>query len=192
MSAFNTVSDNNLAELLRQGDINAFTAIYNRYWKKIYGVASNCLSVGGEAEEIVQNIFLNLWGRRDTFRLVTGFDNYFAVAVKFEILDIIRKHAYCTAYKEELGISFSEIDESPLRDLDLVEFQEKFQSAINSLPEKCQLVFRLKHKEGYSQEKIAEELSISEKTVEAYLSRTRKTFHNTFGPVLEAVIWINF
>lgn len=186
-----TVSDADLADLLRQGDVDAFNTIYSRYWKKLYVVASKRLHNEEEAEEIVQNIFLNLWRKRAHFRLITGFDNYFSVAVKFEVLDVMRKHAHASAYKKDLGISFSESDESTLKELDLIDLQQKLALTLSLLPEKCQLVFRLKHEKGYSQKKIAEELNISEKTVEAHLSKARKTFRNTFGSFLGTILWIN-
>ncbi|PTS97327.1 RNA polymerase sigma-70 factor, partial [Pedobacter sp. HMWF019] len=73
-----------------------------------------------------------------------------------------------------------------------MELQQKLQLTIQSLPEKCQLVFKLKHENGYSQKEIAKELQISEKTVEAHLSKARKTLKQSFGKLFSVVMFIYF
>jgi len=190
--AYISLTDHELTALFKAGDHRAFTAIYQRYWKRIYVIAIKRLGDEQDAEEVIQDIFLNLWRKRETFELTTGFQNYFAVAVKFEILDIIRKRASVAAYDKMLSISYSEADESMLKELDFLELQERLQLTIRALPDKCQLVFRLKHEQGYSQKQIADELDISEKTVEAHLSKARKTLRGTFGSLLGAILFIYF
>lgn len=190
MIPYLTLSDQELVSLLRDGDHNAFTEIYKRYWKKIYTVASKRLGDDDEAEEIVQDIFLNLWRKHASFYLTTSFNNYFAVATKFEILDVMRKRATTFAYDKELVVTFSEADLSTLRQLDMHELQQKLQLTIKDLPQKCQLVFRLKHEQGYSQKQIAEKLNISEKTVEAHLAKARKTMRGAFGGLFTAILFI--
>jgi RNA polymerase sigma-70 factor (family 1) len=192
MAVYSNLSEQELSTLLKEGDQYAYTEVYNRYWRKMFVVAHKRLGDQQDAEEIVQDIFVNLWRKRETFVLTTSFQNYFAVAVKFEILDVMRKRAHAAAYEKELGLSYTEEDISTLRELDLYELQERLQLTINLLPEKCQLVFRLKHDKGYSQKHIAEELDISEKTVEAHLSKARKTLKNKFGNLLGTVLFIHF
>jgi RNA polymerase sigma-70 factor (family 1) len=192
MSPYHTYSDNELAGLFKTGDAAAYTAIYKRYWQRIYVIALKRLGDEQDAEEIVQDIFLNFWRKRFTFTLTTGFQNYFAIAVKFEIMDLMRKRAHALAYDKESGLDFSEADESMLRQLDLLDLQKQLQLSINDLPEKCRLVFRLKYEQGYSQKQISEELDISEKTVEAHLSKGRKTLRTTFGNLLNSMLFIYF
>lgn len=186
--SISALSEQELAAYLRNGNTTAFTVVYERYWKQLYVMASQRLGDEDEAEEVVQEIFLNLWRRRHTFSLTSSFGNYLAVAVKFEILDAMRKRAYVLKYNQELGNSFSEADETMLRQMDMAELQQKLRLTIQALPEKCQLVFRLKHEQGYTQKKIAEKLDISEKTVEAHLAKARKILRSEFGCLLGAAI----
>jgi RNA polymerase sigma-70 factor (family 1) len=188
--ALNNLPDLELALHLKEGNSSAFTVIYERYWKQLFVIASKRLGDEDEAEEIVQEIFLNLWRRRETFNLTTGFANYLAIAVKFEILDAMRKRAHVSKYNQELGRSFAEADESMLRQMDMSELQQKLQLSIKILPEKCQLVFKLKYEQGYSQKQIADELDISEKTVEAHLSKARKMLRNRLGCLLMIILAI--
>lgn len=84
--------------------------------------------------------------------------------------------------------SFSEIDNSTINDIDLKEFQHQLQQSILELPDKCGQVFRLKFEKDYTQQQIAEELQISEKTVEAHLSKARKLLKSKFGRLLNLLI----
>lgn len=192
MIAYTEYTDQELSSLLKQGDHIAFTEIYNRYWRKIFVVAHKRLGDQDEAEGIVQELFLNLWRKRETFQLKTGFPNYFAVALKFEILDVMRKWANATKYENELSFTYTEADETMLRAADLEELKQKIQLTISVLPEKCQLVFRLKYEQGYSQKQIAEEMDISEKTVEAHLVKARKMLRGKTGILLDLILFLVF
>ncbi len=192
MAAYSEYTDQELNSLLKQGDHAAFTEIYHRYWRKIFVVAHKRLGDQEEAEEIVQNLFLNLWRKRESFQLTTGFQNYFAVALKFEILDVMRKWANVHKYENELSLTYTEADESMLRSVDLQELTQKIQLTISTLPEKCQLVFRLKYEQGYTQKQIAAEMDISEKTVEAHLAKAKKKLKGNFGGLLEVILFLCF
>lgn len=192
MTDYSALTDLDLSHLLKQDDGAAFTEIYARYWKKIFVIAHKRLGDQHDAEEIVQDIFLNFWRKRETFVLTTGLPNYFAIAVKFEILDMMRKRASTLKYEEELSFSYTEADESMLRAMGLQELQSKLQLAVQALPEKCQLVFKLKYELGYSQKQIAGEMNISEKTVEAHLAKAKKTLKGKFGGLLGIIVFLCF
>ncbi|TZF82226.1 RNA polymerase sigma-70 factor [Pedobacter sp. BS3] len=176
-----TSDDDVLIDRLNTDEINAFREIYDRYWDKLYVVARNRINDREEAEEIVQDIFCNFWRRRKSLVLTKGLNNYFSIAVKYEVINRLARQARANTYLKQAAKELSEVDESTLMQLDLNELQNQLQSTINTLPEKCQLVFRLQHEQGYSQRRIAEELDISEKTVEAHLSKARKVLRNSFS-----------
>lgn len=183
--SYDILSDHELAGLITTDDEAAFNEIYKRYWQRLYISARHRISDSYEAEEIVQDIFCNLWKKRNGFELTKGFQYYFSVAVKFEVINrLARKSRENRVKKEVLDLS-SVIDESTSDQLDFNELQSQLALTIKVLPEKCLLVFKLKHEEGYSQKQIAEELNIAEKTVEAHLSKARKTIRIRFGYLAE-------
>jgi len=181
MAPYDKLNDFEVAELLRADSEAAFKLIYNRYWDKLYVIACKRMGERLEAEEVVQDIFCNLWRKRRSLTLSKGFDNYLAVAVKFEVINRLAKHARASAYEKELAGALSEVDESMLQQLDYNELQRKFKDTVNGLSEKCRIVFNLQHELGYSHQQIADELDISTKTVEAHLSKARRTLRDTFG-----------
>lgn len=185
-------SEDELAGLLRTGSEAAFSEIYSRYWDKLYIVARKRLDNEFEGEEIVQEIFCNLWRRRATFQLNKGFNNYFSVAVKFEVINRLQKRERTQALEKNLSQELTELDETTVEQMDFNELKQQLELTIRRLPEKCQLVFRLKHEEGFSQKQIASHLDLSEKTVEAHLSKARKTIKDQFGVLSSFLFFIYF
>lgn len=181
-------NEKELLEKLRNGDEHAFAKIYQHFWKPLFVMAIKRLGDEQDAEEIVQNIFLNLWRRRQHLRDDTQFDHYFAVATKFEVISLMRKKANALLYKQQAGVGYNEADLSTLRLLDMHELQEKLQLSVKKLPEKCQLVFRMKHEDGLSQKDIAHHLNISEKTVEAHLHKARGVLRKDLGELLPLLL----
>ncbi|WP_316821085.1 RNA polymerase sigma-70 factor [Pedobacter gandavensis] len=174
-------SEEELAGLLKKNSEAAFSEIYRRYWDKLYVVSRKRLDDATEAEEIVQDVFCNLWRKRANFELRKGFNNYFSVAVKFEVINRLQKRTRTQSFEKNWSQELTEIDLSTQDQLSFNELKQLLELTIKSLPEKCQLVFRLKHDDGYSQKQISEHLEISEKTVEAHLSKARKTIKDKLG-----------
>lgn len=184
MSAHSSLSDFELVQLLKTEGEVAFRVLYERYWDKIYVIARHRLEDSREAEEVVQDIFLRLWRRRSHLILTHSFDNYFAVAAKYEVFNRLARRARATAFEKFIANDLAGIDESTLHEIDYNELNRYFQLTVNALPEKCRIVFRLQHDQGYTQQEIAEELNISTKTVEAHLAKARKTLRDNFGHLL--------
>ena len=177
------LSDQALVEALNHGSEDAYREIYDRYWRSLYLVAKNRLSSQHEAEELVQNVFLNLWNRRENFSLQRSLNSYFSVAIKYEIINFIARKHKERNYKASLSI------EKPMGDLsteDQIRYNEvrrRITETIVLLPERSQLVFHLRFEQGFSQKDIARQLNVSEKTVEAHISKLRKHIRAGLDPL---------
>ena len=86
MYNYDILDDKELIVLLQKNDRNAFTEIYNRYWKKLFSVAANKIKDLPEAEEIVQDIFVSIWNRRDNLTVIDTLSSYLAVSVKYRVI----------------------------------------------------------------------------------------------------------
>jgi len=187
MTPYIKFTDNELATLLSTGDEIAFKVIYQKYWDKLIAIAGKRLEDIIEAEEIVQDIFLNLWRRKANFELKQTFDHYFAVAVKFEIINRLAKRARERERNKLFSQGLVEGFE-PMMPLDLRILQKQLEETISSLPPKCQLVFRMSRESGLNNKKIAEQLNISEKAVEKHITQALKKLKSRFGILLPIVI----
>ena len=159
---------------MKLNDEEAFVEVYNEHWNRIYRIAKNRLGCPYEAEEVVQEIFLGLWKNRESFVLTKGFENYFSIAVKNQIINRLAKKARMRGLEQEIVKNGSELDESSYNNIHLYDLQQQIKFSLKSLSERCWTIFNLKYHQGYSQRHIAEKLAISEKTVEANLTKARK------------------
>ncbi len=185
-------NDHELVALMKAGEDEAFTAIYNRYWKKLLVVAAN--KTGGdiaEAEEIVQDLFVALWNRRDRLELTSSLDNYLAVAVKYRVIKTLARRDHQRRYAAHRQHTQGILDNATQEWLEFEELRRRLEVMVAALPEKCRLVYHLSREQGYSQKRIAEEVGISEKTVEAHLGKALKTLRNGLDILLVAV-WLQF
>ena len=87
MSIYHTYNEEQLIEFLRSGDHAAFTEIYNRYWEKLANAAYQRLHSREDAEEVVQEVFVNLYSRRKELSPKSTIEAYLKTALKFKVID---------------------------------------------------------------------------------------------------------
>ncbi|WP_426328740.1 RNA polymerase sigma-70 factor [Pedobacter sp. R-06] len=190
MTTYTTQTDMELAALLQTGDEGAFKVIYQRYWERLLVFAGKRLGDTDEAEEAVQEIFLNLWKRREQFKLKVGFENYFAVAVKFEVINRLAKRSREQLRNTAFAQENPKYAEPVQVAFDLETLQRQLENTISSLPPKCQLIFRMSRETDFTNKKIAENLNISEKAVEKHITHALKILKSRFGPLFVCVLLI--
>ena len=172
---------------LQNGDDAAFTALYNRYWKSMFYTAAQKLQSLPEAEEVVQDIFMELWRRRSELEIKTSFSAYLAGCVKYKIITALAKRNRQVHLGNHADFASDLPDHATEQALRLGELQEQLHREVEKLPEKCRLVFRLSREVGFSQKQIATELGIAEKTVEAHLSRAMRSLRTGLGQLLGSI-----
>ncbi|WP_256005676.1 RNA polymerase sigma-70 factor [Pedobacter deserti] len=184
MSARRAYTDLELVALLKQGDASAMTELYERYWDKLLAVALNRLEHLEEAEECVQDVFLKLWKLRDKLELKYTLATYLAAAVRYRVYDLLagqyykQKHATGELTEAESGLSDELSADAQLLEKELL---EQIEASVRQLPEKCRIVYRMSREQGLTNKQIAEELNISEKAVEAHMSRAFKGIRNNLA-----------
>ncbi|PVD50674.1 RNA polymerase sigma-70 factor [Terrimonas sp.] len=181
MPDYPNYTDPDLVKLLNGGDEKAFTEIYNRYWDKLFTTAVNRLGEVQEAREIVQNIFFKLWKRRTKVEIAQTLSVYLAAAVKYEVLNLLAAKNRHRIYQNHIQHVQSDISDETLQQLSFSELRKELESIVKDLPEKCRLVYKLSREAGYTNNEIARVMHISEKTVEAHLSKALRRLRNSLG-----------
>jgi len=172
-----THTNSDMLERLKAGSEQAFQHIYKCYWEKVFITACQKLRNPHEAEEIAQEIFLDLWKRRESLDIAISLNAYLAAAVKYKVIDKLAERNRQLRIQRE--IQSTESDNSTLAWLSFEDLQEQLMSAVALLPEKCRMVFTLSRHEGLTHKQIAEQLGIAEKTVESHLSRALRSLRSS-------------
>ena len=182
------MNENELLDRLHNSDAAAFTEIYNLYWNKLFFSAAQKLQNLSEAEEVVQEIFLDVWKRRSELKISTGLSNYLSVCVKYKVINILAKRYQELRYQQHASAIQNTSDQSLENSLRFEELKQRLFKETSRLPEKCRMVFQLSRDKGYSQKQIAKELSISEKTVESHLYKALRTLRISLGQFITVLI----
>lgn len=180
-------TDEQLLQLMTSDNREAFTELYNRYWDKTFAVAYHRLDDAQEAEEVVQEVFLSIWQRRASLKLTHTMATYLSVAVKYKVISYLDRQYRKQQHLDELTFTSSETEDSTIQWLEEKELRERLDHSISQLPEKCRIVFLLSRDENKTYAEIAAELGISQKTVEAHMSKALSTLRQSLGislPVL--------
>lgn len=189
MKIYSAYHDTELTTLLTKGDELAFAEIYNRYWDKLFAVAFHRCGDQLDAEEIVQDIFFSLWHRRAKLDLKHSIYTYLSVAVKYQVINKLAKQHRKILHLESLGSGEGVEDTTELWFTEK-ELKQQIENSIRGLPEKCRIVFLMSREEGKSARQIAEELNISQKTVEAHMARALKDLRNSLGVALPVLLYL--
>lgn len=165
-------TDFELLASLQKGDRPAFRQIFDRYYKYLVVTIYNLSSDDQMAHDITQDVFLEIWNRRDKLN-VSNLKSYLRRAAINKMLNRIKKNRSDYFEPSELPEQKSDISE-PLEVAKFNNLQEAINKAMDTLPERCRMVFKLRRIENYSLKEIAAELNISTKTVENQLTKAMK------------------
>lgn len=168
----NRKTDHESFQRIKNGDRKAFEAIFRAYYPFLCNYATQLLKDPAAAEEIVQELFVNLWEKREGVNIDSSVSSYLYRAVKNRCLNSMRHSKIKDDY---IHIVQSEHDNLVEENDSQAELFEKIEESIASLPEKRREIFRLSRQEGLKYREIATRLNISVKTVETQMGLAIKT-----------------
>ena len=160
-----------IIQQFKDGNAAAFDNIYNTYSSKLFSFANALLKDPDEATDIVQDVFITLWEKRDQVDIEQNFDNYIFTIVYNGVRKFFRKRSL--KYKLEDYLLGNSPDAIEGADGDLIynELLELANKSLEKLPPKRKEVYLLKKQEGLSVKEIAKKLDISPRTVESHLAK---------------------
>ncbi|MFB9840753.1 sigma-70 family RNA polymerase sigma factor [Mucilaginibacter ginsenosidivorans] len=171
MLNYSLYTDHELTSLLKEDDHTAFTEIYKRYWKKMLLIAWNHSNDNTASKDIVHEVFISLWERRHVVE-VTNLPAFLATSVKFSIYKYYQRENRRSELAR-LNYEFNELTNDEAK-LDALFLREYIDGIVEEMPERCRLVFRYSREMGLKNHEIATRISITEKAVEANLTRALK------------------
>lgn len=178
-------SERALFARLAAGDEAAFDTLFRATYAPLVRVATWLVHDAGVAEELVQELWLEVWRRRDTLALDEEPRRYLLRAVRNRALNhlrherVVARTAGLVAHDEAMPATApAEVD---ARDLDAA-----ITAAVAALPPRCRAVFEMSRRDGLSHAEIAEALDIAPKTVENQMSKALRLLRVALAPWLPA------
>lgn len=158
-------------ELLRrlsEGDQKALTTIYHQFWQPLFVAAYNIIKDKKACEDIIQDIFLQLWIKRESLQVHSSLKAYLIAATRYQVFRYIRKNPARHDLFEKLDDRM--VSQSSDHGLLHKDLKQQVDGIVAALPDKCRMIYKMSREEYLSHKEIAERMDISTKTVENQLT----------------------
>lgn len=177
-----------ITELLR-GDEATYERVYKQYFQALYAYAYSILGDDLQAEEIVQQLFLKLWEKKETLQIETSLQAYLYKAVYFASLNYIKHLKVRKEYQQQTVFQMQHTNgERADHQVDLKLLEARFRKALSELPEQCRTVFQLSRFDALKYREIAAQLGISEKTVENHMGKALRVLRGKLAEFLVLIL----
>lgn len=166
-------SDAALLDAMRADEEGAFAEIYQRYCHRLFTVAHGKLKSSEAAEELIQDLFADLWSRRARLQ-IERLEHYLFAMVRYRVINYIKTQKLRAGYDLYCRISQPETDTSTENSLALSDLTSALLAGVRKLPEKSREVFQLSRLEHCTVPEISTRVNLSEKAVEYHLTKSLK------------------
>ena len=155
-------------EQIRDGDEAAFEQLYRAFAPGLIAFAAGYVGVRAVAEELVQELFLAIWRKREALAINTAVPSYLFTSIRNLAIDHLRRDRRLVHWDASVVGRID--DESSSQEAILLDMLD-LHDAVQRLPARCRLIFTLSRQQDMTYEQIANSLGISIKTVEVQMSR---------------------
>jgi RNA polymerase sigma-70 factor, ECF subfamily len=175
----NALPERELVARIHAGDPAAFEELFKAYYSTLVTFVDAYVD-RPTGEELVQELFLGIWRRHETWKPVGAVRAYLFAAARNQALSVLRKRRVASRTAEQfaaegIALGAGECDRTPAQQLSAIEVQAACRRAIHELPESNRLVMMLRWDYGMSHAEIAFVIGTSIKGVEAELTRGLRT-----------------
>lgn len=172
MSSYGDHKDEELIKLLKDNNEIAFTELYHRYHKSVYGYLLMQVKMPQHAQELLYEIFIKIWEIRSTLELTSSFAAYLFRVCHNKAVDFSRKKATDRRFRKELMSRYRELTDHPATSQnELRRIDRLVEEALGALTPQRRAVFERCRKQGKSYQQAAIELGISPNTVKEHMAK---------------------
>ena len=180
-----------LVRQLKNGQEKAYIYLLDRYHTRLCAYALSLTNDQGQAEDIVQNVFMKTWRFRKKLDTYYSVQSFLYKSTYNEFLSSYRKDKAVTLLEQKYMESLYQVVEDA-DDVAITKMITLVRSEVQQLPPKCKQVFSLSKEDGLTNVEIAECLNISIKTVESQITKAFKILREKLGDKYEMILFFIF
>jgi RNA polymerase sigma-70 factor (family 1) len=159
-----------LLQKIQNGDQNGFKEFYHKQFFKLYQFAYSFLHSKEPSEEVTNDVFLALWQKRAKIDMIENINVYLYVSVKNACLNFLRRSNIPVPVSiDDLSVYHFQLIADPELLFNQKELQNQIREAVEQLPPRCRLIFKLVKEDGLSYKEVASILELSTKTIDSQL-----------------------
>ncbi len=163
-------TDDELLALLQRAPEQGIDLLFRKHYAWLCQRIIRLVKEPALAEDLAQDVFLELWKKREQLRIQASIPAYLARAGRNKALNYLRDHRM-DQQREELTDERWLVEAQAVAQLQARDLQDRVDALLDSLPDRCRLVFVLSRFEDLSNREIAQQLGIAEKTVENQMNK---------------------
>lgn len=188
---------NLIVKRLQEGDTVAFERIFESFYHRLYSFINQYVYDSEVAKNILQDVFLMLWEKKSILLDDSNLNAWLYTVAKNKALKYLRHNEYVTNHVEisllkqnENTLNAAALDSVDTSEFAFREIEKIIERTLSSMPEQVQAVFNLSRFENLKNKEIAEKLDISEKTVEANITKSLKLLRVALKDYLPLVVYL--
>ncbi|MBN8669049.1 MAG: RNA polymerase sigma-70 factor [Chitinophagales bacterium] len=166
-----------------------FEEVFKSHYKRLHAYACTILNDEDDAEEIVQNVFVKLWEKKEKIHELQSLNAYLYRAVYNDCINFVKHEKVKQSYRNYAVHTNSEMDNNNTQRSKVLQLEERLRQALAELPEQCRTIFQMSRFEDMKYREIAEQLGLSVKTVENQMGKALKLMRVKLADLLP-VLWI--
>ncbi|RXF66965.1 RNA polymerase sigma-70 factor [Arcticibacter tournemirensis] len=184
------VSDHLLLEKCGQNDINAYEVLFERYFRRLYTFTLHYVKDKSVAEELVMDLMLMLWKRRNDLELQGELLPYLFKAMRNSVISYARKRAVATISLESINDKHPAGERSADYNLYASEIEDLYRQKLRKLSPQRRQVFEMSRIENKTYPEIARQLNLSPNTVRNHMSASLQYFREHLGKYVDATLMV--
>lgn len=186
------MTDMELIECIRNGDERAFESLFRSYYKTLCYFSHKIVKDAIVAEEIVQDIFYNIWEKHGTLDLNTSVKSYLFKSAHNNSLKYLRHQKIVVGYEDRVKATLEASYDLQENYAEVGEIMHIIKQTLDQVPDRSREIFNLNRNEGLKYQEIADQLNVSIKTVEAHMTSVLKLFRENLKEYLTIIMFCIF
>jgi len=165
---------------LREGEIDAYLKLYNKYHPLLYSYVLRFVKIPELAEDVLQEVFIKIWEIRQRINPDLPFNSYIYRISRNKVFKLVKKIGTDKALQVHIKYQLTNIVEGEELKLQWKQYDQLLHAAIDNLPPQRQKVFKLCRVDSKKYEEVADELGISRNTVKEHMVLAIKSIKHYF------------